>query len=230
MGNCACCPFVAKLVIGGRALSPGFSSVSAGVVFLLAAWLRGEVWHVAVTTRSHVRRCLALRLLDLWVEELCEQLLAFINQHVGAGPALTSPILWWFTVVNLCLLVCDHAHARIIKLHPLALTFHDGVVVAELKALTLVNHHALQVVHFRTAFRILNSKLLRERNPKIKFLLHERLRVDPKALQMHEQYFRIVSDHDLFSSYLARHACFTHQLVILVKELLERKAAHTLDQ
>lgn len=37
-----------------------------------------------------------------------------------------------------------------------------------------------------------------------------------------------MADHDLFGGDLARHTSFTHQFVILVEQLLERKAAHAL--
>jgi len=95
---------------------------------------------------------------------------------------LASPVLRGLSVVNLGLLVRYDSNARIIEFHPLALALDNGVVVAELEALPLMDHHALQVVDFGSAFIVLHAELLRERDPKIKFLLHERLRVDSEAL------------------------------------------------
>ena len=171
-----------------------------------------------------------MRLLDLRVEELCQQLFALIYQHVGAWPALASPVLGWLPVVNLCLLVSDHTHACVIELHPLTLTLYDGVVVAELQALSLVDDHAFKMVDFGPAFHVLYAHLFWERNPKIKFLLHECLWVDAEALEMHEENFRVVTNDYFFGGNLACQTSLTRQLVVLIEQFLERKASHALNK
>ena len=99
---------------------------------------------------------------------------------------MTPAVLRRLSVVNLCLLVGNDCHASIIELHPLALALDNGVVVTELQALPLMDHNALQVIHFGSALDVFDAELLGERNPKIKFLLHERLRVNPEALEVNE--------------------------------------------
>lgn len=111
--------------------------------------------------------CLIIRLLDLWVEEFGEELLALVDEHVGTGPALASSVLGWFSIVNLRLLVSDHTDARIVELHPLTLALDDRVVVPELQTLTLVDHNAFEVVDLRAALAVFHAQLFRERDPKI---------------------------------------------------------------
>ena len=102
--------------------------------------------------------------------------------------------------------------------------------MAELQPLALVDHHALQVVHLGTALAVLHAQLLGKRYPKIQFLLHEGLRVDAEALEVNEEDFGEVANHDLLGGDLARQARLTHQLVVLVQQLLEAEPPHALDK
>ena len=168
-------------------------------------------------------------MLDLRVEKFGEQLLALVDQHVRARPALASSVLRRLAVVNLRLLIRNHTDARIVELHPLTLALDDSVIVAELQTLTLVDHHALQVVDLGAALAVLHAELLGERYPKIQLLLHEGLRVDAEALEVDEEDFGVVTDHDLLGGNLARQTRLTHQLVVLVQQLLEAEPPHALD-
>lgn len=118
-------------------------------------------------------------------------------------------------------MVGDHADTRIVELHPLTLALNDRVIVAKLQTLTFVYDDAFEVVNFGAALTILDAQLLGKRYPKIKFLLHKRLRINPEALQMDEKHLGIVAHHDLFRGNLASQTRFTHQFIVLIEKLLE---------
>lgn len=76
----------------------------------------------------------------------------------------------------------------------------------------------------------LQSQLLRKRYPIVELLLHEGLWVDAEALQMHQEDLGVLAHHDLLRGHLARQACLTQKLVVLVEKLLNAEALHAVDQ
>ena len=77
-------------------------------------------------------------------------------------------------------------NSSIVELHPLALALDDGVVVAKLEALALMDDQALQVVDHRLV-ACFQPELLWERNPVVQFLLLKCLVVNLESLEVHEE-------------------------------------------
>ena len=77
-------------------------------------------------------------------------------------------------------------NSSIIELHPLALAFDYGVVVAELEALTLMDDQTLQMVDHRLV-ACLQPELFWERNPVVQFLLLKCLVINLESLEVHEE-------------------------------------------
>jgi len=130
--------------------TPTILTVSSAIPHIRRALLTRSRCRIPyVLLRGSLRAFLSACLLDLGHEELIEQVLALVQQHVGARPAQTTAIHRGLSEVYLSFQVLNDGDASVVKLHPFALAFNYRVVVSELEALALVHHDALQVVHFR---------------------------------------------------------------------------------
>lgn len=86
----------------------------------------------------------------------------------------------------MCLQVLYNADARIVKFHPLPLALNNGVVVAEVKPLALMDHEAFESVPLGLHV-CLAHELFWKRDPIIQFLLLVCLRVNPEPLEVDEE-------------------------------------------
>lgn len=101
--------------------------------------------------------------------------------------------------------------------------------MAELQSLPLVDDDALQVVDLRLVDAV-EAQLLGKGDSIRKFLLLKGLRVYSESLQVHQEQFWIVADHDLLRCDLSRVARFAQEFIVLVEQLLHREALHAVYQ
>ena len=120
-------------------------------------------------------------------------------------------------VINLDRFVLKDIDLGVIELHPLPLTFDQGVVVAVQHATARMHDYTFQVIGGGDTFSRLEPHFFWVGDPEGKLLVLEGPRINLESLQVQQEQLWILANGDLFRCNLLRIAMLTLKLVPLVQ-------------